>query len=60
MQKTVRILLQTYFGDVRDIYKDLTELPFDGIGLDFIEGKETVHLIEKYGFPKDKLLLPVL
>ncbi|MFR4776611.1 MAG: 5-methyltetrahydropteroyltriglutamate--homocysteine S-methyltransferase, partial [Lachnospira sp.] len=55
-KKTVRILLQTYFGDVRDIYKDLTELPFDGIGLDFIEGKETVHLIEKYGFPKDKLL----
>ena len=43
---TVRILLQTYFGDVRDNYKDLTELPFDGIGLDFIEGKETVHLIE--------------
>ena len=41
---------------MRDIYKDLTELPFDGIGLDFIEGKETVHLIEKYGFPKDKLL----
>ena len=55
-KKTVEILLQTYFGDVRDIYKDLTELPFDGIGLDFIEGKETVHLIEKYGFPKDKLL----
>ena len=33
-------------GDVRDIYKDLTELPFDGIGLDFIEGKETVHLMK--------------
>lgn len=54
--KTGNVLLQTYFGDVRDIYTELTELPFAGIGLDFIEGKETVQLIEKYGFPKDKLL----
>lgn len=34
-----RVLLQTYFGDVRDCYQDLMELPFDGIGLDFVEGK---------------------
>lgn len=26
------------------------------IGLDFIEGKQTRQLIEKYGFPKDKTL----
>ena len=51
-----RVLLQTYFGDVRDIYANLTGMPFDGIGLDFIEGRETVKLIEKYGFPQDKLL----
>lgn len=50
------ILLQTYFGDVRDIYAELTKMPFDGIGLDFIEGKETCSLIEQYGFPQDKLL----
>ena len=50
------ILLQTYFGDVRDVYADLVKMSFDGIGLDFIEGKETYHLIENYGFPKDKLL----
>lgn len=50
------ILLQTYFGDVRDIYQDLIQMSFDAIGLDFIEGKETIHLIEKYGFPQDKLL----
>ena len=31
-------------------------MAFDGIGLDFIEGRETVKLIEKYGFPQDKLL----
>ena len=31
-------------------------MPFAGIGLDFIEGKETAALIEKYGFPQDKKL----
>ncbi len=51
-----RILLQTYFGDVRDIYRELIQMPFDGIGLDFVEGKETLSLVEKYGFPKDKIL----
>lgn len=51
-----RVLLQTYFGDVRDIYANLTGMAFDGIGLDFIEGRETIKLIEKYGFPQDKLL----
>lgn len=39
-----KILLQTYFGDVRDIYQELIRMPFDGIGLDFLEGKETGHL----------------
>ncbi|MCR4789351.1 MAG: 5-methyltetrahydropteroyltriglutamate--homocysteine S-methyltransferase [Lachnospiraceae bacterium] len=52
----VKVLIQTYYGDVRDVYETLTALPFDGIGLDFIEGKQTLSLIEKYGFPKDKLL----
>lgn len=55
-KKNCRILLQTYFGDVRDVYKDLTEMAFDGIGLDFIEGRENLKLIEKYGFPQDKKL----
>lgn len=50
------ILLQTYFGDVRDIYSDIVKMPFSGIGLDFIEGKETADLIDKYGFPDDKVL----
>lgn len=52
----VQVLLQTYFGDVRDIYADLISMPFDGIGLDFVEGKQTAALIEEYGFPRDKLL----
>lgn len=54
--KQTKVLVQTYFGDVRDVYQELTKLPFAGIGLDFVEGKETAALIEKYGFPKEKLL----
>ena len=55
-KKGVKILLQTYFGDIRDIYETVVTMEFDGIGLDFIEGKETAALVEKYGFPEDKLL----
>ncbi|MFT9098859.1 5-methyltetrahydropteroyltriglutamate--homocysteine S-methyltransferase [Liquorilactobacillus sp.] len=50
-----KILLQTYFGDIRDIYHQVLNLDFDGIGLDFIEGKESKKLVES-GFPADKVL----
>lgn len=52
----LKILLQTYFGDIRDCYKTVVALDFDGIGLDFLEGKKTKELILQYGFPKDKIL----
>lgn len=52
----VKVLLQTYFGDVRDCYQQLCKLPFDGIGLDFIEGKQSARLVASNGFPKDKIL----
>ena len=51
-----KVLLQTYFGDIRDCYENVVKLDFDGIGLDFIEGRKTSELVEKYGFPKDKVL----
>lgn len=53
---SVKILLQTYFGDIRDCYDDICALDFDGIGLDFIEGIRTAELVKKNGFPKDKVL----
>ena len=53
---SVNVLLQTYFGDVRDCYKELCALDFDGIGLDFVEGKQSLALVKANGFPKDKLL----
>lgn len=52
----LKIILQTYFGDIRDCYSEVCGLDFDGIGLDFIEGKKTLELVEKNGFPKDKIL----
>ncbi len=55
-KKSVKVLLQTYFGDIRDCYNNAVSLDFDGIGLDFIEGKETVNLIKSNGFPNNKIL----
>ena len=40
----LKVLIQTYFGDVRDIYEELTGLDVDGIGLDFIEGRKTLEI----------------
>ena len=52
----VKVLLQTYFGDVRDCYKEICSLDFDGIGLDFVEGKKSLELVKKNGFPTEKIL----
>lgn len=52
----VKVLLQTYYGDIRDVYNQVVQLNFDGIGLDFIEGRKTEELISEYGFPRDKIL----
>ena len=51
----LKIAVQTYFGDVRDVYAELTSLKFDGIGLDFVEGKRSLELLKR-GFPADTLL----
>ena len=52
----LQVLLQTYFGDIRDAYQEVVSLDFDGIGLDFKEGKQTLALLQKNGFPEDKIL----
>lgn len=52
---TLKVLAQTYFGDVRDAYDVLLKLPFDGIGLDFVEGRKTLELVER-GFDDGKVL----
>ena len=53
---SVKVLVQTYFGDVRDCVNELYGLDFDGIGLDFVDGKKSLELIGENGFPKGKVL----
>ena len=55
-KKGVKVLLQTYFGDIRDIYDEVTALDFDAVGLDLIEGRKTAELVSQKGFPADKIL----
>ena len=55
-KKGLKLILSTYFGDVRDCWDTIMNLDFDGIGLDFVEGKRTMELLEENGFPSDKLL----
>ncbi|WP_297186967.1 5-methyltetrahydropteroyltriglutamate--homocysteine S-methyltransferase [uncultured Corynebacterium sp.] len=52
----LKVLVQTYFGDVRDSYTALTSLTIDGIGLDFVEGRRSLELLTEHGFPADKVL----
>ena len=51
-----KMLLQTYFGDIRDAYAQAAGMGFDGIGLDFVEGKQSLALVKAHGFPQDALL----
>ena len=53
----LKIGLDTYFGDIRDIYNEVTSLGFDAISLDFREGRKTFDLIRANGFPKDTVLV---
>ncbi len=52
-----KILLQTYFGDIRDIYAEVIKLDFDFIGIDFVEGRKSLELVKTNGFPSDKVLV---
>ncbi|MDO8527602.1 MAG: 5-methyltetrahydropteroyltriglutamate--homocysteine S-methyltransferase [Deltaproteobacteria bacterium] len=53
-KKDLKIILQTYFGDVADIYETLFALPVDGLGLDLVRGEKNRAAIHKHGVPKDK------
>ncbi len=53
----VKVLLQTYFGDIRDVYRQVVRLRVDAIGLDFVEGGRNLELLRAQGFPSDKVLV---
>jgi len=57
-QRGLNVLIQTYFGDVRDVYQTLISLPVQGIGLDFVAGGAVnSRLVAEQGFPDDKVLV---
>lgn len=46
----VKVLLNTYFGHIADIYETVNLLGFDGVGLDLNEGREeNLAAVEQYG-----------
>ncbi|MNO14238.1 5-methyltetrahydropteroyltriglutamate--homocysteine methyltransferase [compost metagenome] len=50
------IMLQTYFESVEN-YKELIALPVQGIGLDFVHGKDgNLKALRDFGFPAGKTL----
>jgi 5-methyltetrahydropteroyltriglutamate--homocysteine methyltransferase len=51
-----RLLVQTYFDHVGDSYATLADLPVQGIGLDFVRGRQNLEFIRAQGFPADKVL----
>ncbi|SHM66971.1 5-methyltetrahydropteroyltriglutamate--homocysteine S-methyltransferase [Gracilibacillus kekensis] len=50
----IQLIIQTYFETVQH-YQRIVKLPVHGIGLDFVHG-DNLSLIQKYGFPADKVL----
>lgn len=56
LQSDIKIILQTYFGDIRDIYSRIATLDFYGLGLDFVEGNKSLELIEKFGWNEKTIL----
>jgi|WetSurMetagenome_2_1015567.scaffolds.fasta_scaffold00246_16 5-methyltetrahydropteroyltriglutamate--homocysteine methyltransferase len=52
----MEVLLQTYFGDIRDIHRMLFDMDFDAFGLDFVDGPKNLDLIKSCWFPSGKKL----
>lgn len=53
----VKVLLNTYFGHIADIYETVTLLGFDGIGLDLIEGRDNnLAAVSTYGVGESTVL----
>ena len=50
------VYLMTYYESV-DFLQDLYDLPLKAIGLDFVHGPDNLDIIEKSGFPDDKILI---
>jgi len=53
----LRLMVQTYFGHVGESWETLMGLPVEGIGLDFVRGRdEHLRRLESAGVPADRKL----
>ncbi|GAA3618749.1 5-methyltetrahydropteroyltriglutamate--homocysteine S-methyltransferase [Secundilactobacillus similis DSM 23365 = JCM 2765] len=55
-KETLRVLIQTAFGDVREAYSHLITLPIDGLGLDLLPDSHNWALLQQQPLPDDKHL----
>lgn len=44
LKQDIKIILQTYFGDVRDLYKEINDLLFYGVGIDLLKDRRILNL----------------
>ena len=55
-ESDAKILLQTYYGSLRDNWQLAMDLPVAGIGLDFVRDARNLEALAANGFPEDKTL----
>lgn len=55
-KESLRVLVQTAFGDVREAYTQLITLPIDGLGLDLLPTSRNWNLLQQHPLPADKQL----
>lgn len=54
---SVKLLLNTYFGNIGDAYETVNSLGFDGVALDLIEGRDAnLAAVEKFGVNEATIL----
>jgi 5-methyltetrahydropteroyltriglutamate--homocysteine methyltransferase len=55
-ESRANIMLQTYFGSLRDNWDAVMALPVAGVGLDFVRTPRNLRDVNERGFPVDKTL----
>ena len=51
-----KLMLQTYFESLKGNWETVAALPVEGIGLDFVRTAENLMLLNRHGFPPNKVL----
>jgi 5-methyltetrahydropteroyltriglutamate--homocysteine methyltransferase len=51
-----KLMLQTYFESLDGNWETVSALPVEGIGLDFVRTPDNLELLNRHGFPTNKVL----